>query len=147
MMIECVFCHQELEDLRYICPVCGNQDFMPSNPAEGSIADLDAMSKQVKAALHINQGFQLFREKRYDDATQELQKAIDVNPFNANAYSNIGCILIEQGDIHKSIPWFEKALEINPYLEGVSQTLRHVKALETIPEMQCIQERWWQFWK
>ena len=146
-MIECVKCHTQREDLRSICPACGNQEFLSSTLKQEGAAGLAAMNTQIQAALHINQGFQFFIAKQYDNATAELQQAIDINPFNANAYSNIGCILIEQGDIHKAVPWLEKALEINPYLEGVSEMLQQIKTLATIPEMRCVQERWWQFWK
>ena len=47
---------------------------------------------------------------RLDDAIQECQKAIEVDPEFGNPYNDIGAYLIEQGKHDEAIPWLERAL-------------------------------------
>ncbi len=46
---------------------------------------------------------------RLDEAIEECRKAIATDPSFGNPYNDIGCYLMEQGDMDGAIPWFEKA--------------------------------------
>ena len=54
-------------------------------------------------------------EGRLDDAIQECQKAIEVDPEFGNAYNDLGAYLIEQGKHDEAIPWLERALGAGRY--------------------------------
>ena len=47
---------------------------------------------------------------RFNDAIEECQKAIEVDPEFGNPYNDIGAYLIEQGKHDEAIPWLERAL-------------------------------------
>jgi Tfp pilus assembly protein PilF len=46
---------------------------------------------------------------RLDEAIEECRKAIATDPSFGNPYNDIGCYLMERGDMDAAIPWFEKA--------------------------------------
>jgi len=52
---------------------------------------------------------------RLDDAIEECQHAIQVDPEFGNPYNDIGAYLIEKGEFDEAIPWFEKALQARRY--------------------------------
>ena len=49
-----------------------------------------------------------------DDAIKFYEKAIDLNPNFADAYNNIGIVLLEMGQSDDAIKFYQKALEIEP---------------------------------
>jgi tetratricopeptide (TPR) repeat protein len=51
---------------------------------------------------------------KMDDAINELQEAIALEPNNAKLYSNLGMLYDSQGDLEKARVQYEKALEIDP---------------------------------
>jgi Tfp pilus assembly protein PilF len=52
---------------------------------------------------------------RIEDAIEECRKAIATDPSFGNPYNDIGCYLMEQGDLDAAIPWFEKAKKAPRY--------------------------------
>ena len=52
---------------------------------------------------------------RYDEAIQECEKAIQVDPEFGNPYNDIGAYLIEKGKLDEAIPWLEKATKARRY--------------------------------
>ena len=44
------------------------------------------------------------------------EKAIDLNPNFADAYNNIGIVLLEMGQFDDAIKFYEKAIDLNPSL-------------------------------
>jgi tetratricopeptide (TPR) repeat protein len=76
----------------------------------------------------VDRSSQLFQAGRYPEAIAELQEALKVNPMNAVAHGNMGCILLKQGKTPEAIPWLEKALQLDPNIEGVPAALAQAKA-------------------
>jgi Tfp pilus assembly protein PilF len=52
---------------------------------------------------------------RIDEAIEECRKAIATDPTFGNPYNDIGCYLMEQGEMDAAIPWFEKAKQAPRY--------------------------------
>jgi Tfp pilus assembly protein PilF len=52
---------------------------------------------------------------RVDEAIEECQKAIEIDPEFGNPYNDIGAYLIEKGQYDAAIPWFERAMQAKRY--------------------------------
>ena len=52
---------------------------------------------------------------RLDDAIEECERAIQVDPDFGNPYNDIGAYLIEKGEYDEAIPWFQKAMLARRY--------------------------------
>jgi superkiller protein 3 len=50
----------------------------------------------------------------FDQALEEYQKTIEINPDYAKGYYNIGSVFRQQKKMEEAIASFQKALEINP---------------------------------
>jgi Tfp pilus assembly protein PilF len=46
---------------------------------------------------------------RLDEAIEECRKAIATDPAFGNPYNDIGCYLMEQGNLDEAVSWFEQA--------------------------------------
>ena len=46
---------------------------------------------------------------RIDEAIEDCRRAIEVDPTFGNPYNDIGCYLLQKGDLEQAIPWLEKA--------------------------------------
>jgi tetratricopeptide (TPR) repeat protein len=92
------------------------------------------------AEAHTFLGWTYSFQGRYDDAIEECQRAIAVDPDFGNPYNDIGAYLIEEGRVEEAIPWLEKATRAPRYesrcfpyfnLGRVHEARRHyVKALD-----------------
>jgi tetratricopeptide (TPR) repeat protein len=124
----CRTCRKPVEDLRHNCPFCGGENFMSEDAGGGAPAMLHAMRQQAEAARHVDRGAQLFLGACPAEAEVEFQKAVALNPFNATAHGNLGHLLLRQGHFAAAIPMLEKALELNPLLEGATAALDEAKS-------------------
>lgn len=52
---------------------------------------------------------------RYEEAIEECQKAIEIDPDFGNPYNDIGAYLIELGRWEEAIPWLEQAITASRY--------------------------------
>jgi len=52
---------------------------------------------------------------RFDDAIEECRKAIATDPAFGNPYNDIGCYLMQKGDLEQAVPWFEQAKKAPRY--------------------------------
>ncbi|UCE64661.1 MAG: tetratricopeptide repeat protein [Nitrospirota bacterium] len=50
-----------------------------------------------------------------NEAIEECQRAITLDPDFGNPYNDIGAYLIELNQLDEAIPWFEKAMEAKRY--------------------------------
>lgn len=137
---ECLSCHGKVNALQNTCPHCGGTMFMQAGSGQDALSWLDTMEKQKAAAQHVDRGAQLILQGRYIEAEKELESAIKVNPMNATAHSNMGAIFHRQERFEDAIPWLEKALELNPHLEGVPEALTQVRA--ALEENQATKGSW-----
>jgi len=101
---------------------------MGSYSATDALAVLDAMQDMGKAREHVDRSAQLFAAGRLTEAITELQTALKMNPMNAVAHGNMGCVLLKQGKTSEAIPWLEKAVQLDPKIEGVPVALAQAKA-------------------
>ncbi len=67
------------------------------------------------AEAHTFLGWTYSFQGRYDDAIEECQRAIAVDPDFGNPYNDIGAYLIEEGRVEEAIPWLEKATRAPRY--------------------------------
>ncbi|MBI3953016.1 MAG: tetratricopeptide repeat protein [Chloroflexi bacterium] len=67
------------------------------------------------AEAHTFRGWTYSFLGRVDEAIQECQRAIEVDPDFGNPYNDIGAYLIEQDRLDEAIPWLEKALQARRY--------------------------------
>jgi tetratricopeptide (TPR) repeat protein len=67
------------------------------------------------AEAHTFLGWTYSFQRRYEDAIEECQKAIAVDPTFGNPYNDIGAYLIEMGRLDEAIPWLEKATRATRY--------------------------------
>jgi tetratricopeptide (TPR) repeat protein len=62
------------------------------------------------AEAHTYLGWVYSFLRLYDEAIEECQRAILVDPEFGNPYNDIGAYLIELGRLEEAIPWFERAV-------------------------------------
>ncbi|WP_051410946.1 tetratricopeptide repeat protein [Synechococcus sp. CC9616] len=66
------------------------------------------------ATQYFNQGVEKYEAGNYQGAIDDFNKAIEINPQDADAYNNRGGAKIELGDYQGAIDDWSKAIEINP---------------------------------
>ena len=70
--------------------------------------------KETDPAKLLSQGNSLFNKGQFDQSTAYFNKAIEVNPNDAEAYNNRGVVYDNKGQHDKAIADYDKAIEINP---------------------------------
>ncbi len=126
-MMKCLDCDADVPEGAYVCPKCGGASFLGSYAPEDAKTALDSMQDQLKAKEHVDRSAQLFLQDRLEEAIAELQAALQVAPLNPTAHGNMGAVLMKQGKPEEAIPWFEKALELNPGIEGGAAALAQAR--------------------
>ena len=64
---------------------------------------------------HLALGFVAFTRRRTDDAIEEFQRALDLNPNFAAAHGFLGCALAFDGRSEKAIDHIEQAIRMSPH--------------------------------
>lgn len=71
--------------------------------------------KPEDAGLHNNYALTLARDKKFDQAQAELQKAAELDPQNAGKYYyNLGALLVNAGQNEPASAAFKKAIDLQP---------------------------------
>lgn len=71
--------------------------------------------KPEDAGLHNNYALTLARDKKFDQAQAELQKAAELDPQNAGKYYyNLGALLVNAGQNEPAGAAFKKAIDLQP---------------------------------
>ena len=65
---------------------------------------------------YVNLGAMLLDSGRLDEALPCLQKAVELQPDDADALQNLGLVLYHKGRLDESLPWFQQAIACNPRL-------------------------------
>ncbi|HHT9127063.1 MAG TPA: tetratricopeptide repeat protein [Candidatus Brocadiia bacterium] len=101
------------------------------------------------AAYHFGMGVFHQKNDEFEEAVEEYNQVIKLDPDNAEVHINLGVIYKDKGDLDKAVEEYEKALAIDPGLEvghnnlGVvyfikenySEAIRHYqKAIEINPK-------------
>ena len=74
----------------------------------------EKLSISAKIGVQIALGNLLVAQKRFEDAEQAYNKAIELNPDDAAAYYNLGILLVDQKRFEDAEKAYNKAIELNP---------------------------------
>lgn len=69
---------------------------------------------QTTAQDWIDQGVSLYSQGKYNESIQSFEKAINLDPKNADAWYNKGVVLYNQRKFYDSLEAFNRAIEANP---------------------------------
>ena len=67
------------------------------------------------AEAYTFRGWAFSFEGRLDEAIEECRKAIATDPEFGNPYNDIGCYLMQKGDLDEAVGWFERAKQAPRY--------------------------------
>ncbi|HZI65420.1 MAG TPA: tetratricopeptide repeat protein [Thermoanaerobaculia bacterium] len=67
------------------------------------------------AEAYTFRGWALSFTGRLDEAIEECRKAIATDPGFGNPYNDIGCYLMQKGELDQAVPWFEQAKKATRY--------------------------------
>ncbi|MFZ3207692.1 MAG: tetratricopeptide repeat protein [Geobacteraceae bacterium] len=73
-----------------------------------------AMKSPAKVRPHQNLALYYGMQGRSDEARQELEKAISIEPRNFELHNNLGIIYRQQGDLDKAIREYQLVLQLEP---------------------------------
>ncbi len=63
----------------------------------------------------------------YDQSLKDCDEVIKRNPQHFGALSGYGLIYVRRGELERALEYFQRALEINPNLESVEQTIELIR--------------------
>lgn len=88
------------------------------------LINLVKFSGATKSAEYNKQGFILYKIESFNEAINQLNKSLQENPLNLEAYINLGFVYMHIEKIDESIKYFEKASKLvkedYSYFEDVS---------------------------
>ncbi len=87
--------------------------------AEGTGGDSQQLDEQAQALLEQGQ---------YSKVLPDCLKAVELDPELAEAYDNLGNVLIHSGQDEAAVAYFKKALELEPDYEDARTALRNLGA-------------------
>jgi len=122
-MKKCGSCGAEYRESISRCPKCGSRESFQLLTSDEALSYLDSRGNAVGSRDLVNKGVELFLQGRFQEAEVAYKQALEIFPENAVARGNIGHTLFAQGKIEEAIPWLEKALQLDPMLDGVPQAL------------------------
>jgi tetratricopeptide (TPR) repeat protein len=70
--------------------------------------------ESADAKTHLLKGYRLHRQKSYKEALAELNKAIEIDPRNAEAYYWRGRTLVDLGRLDQGVDDFKAAVKFKP---------------------------------
>jgi len=79
---------------------------------------------------HIEMGKFYFLNSRFDKAVEEFEKALEINPANAEAYYNIGLIKESANDPAQAKEMYSKALSIDADYKIAREKLNKLMGIE-----------------
>ncbi|MDT8071149.1 MAG: tetratricopeptide repeat protein [Terriglobia bacterium] len=81
--------------------------------APGGIVSTTSLKIPKKAEKEVDRGSKDFDDKKYQEARDHFQKAIDIYPSYDEAYNGLGATLVEMGDIGGAQKAFETSIQVN----------------------------------
>jgi tetratricopeptide (TPR) repeat protein/DNA-directed RNA polymerase subunit RPC12/RpoP len=141
----CGQCGQEVHVLAHACPTCGGQVTLVASIPQDELPGI--LSKQSEARALVDQSMPLMQQGRFAEAETILRRAQEINPYNACAFGNMGGVFFLQEKFAEAIPWLEKALSLDPTLEGIPGHLATAKQNTRHTKVAGSDKKWWQFWK
>ena len=77
--------------------------------------------------IHVLLGNAYFRTQRYQEAAQEYEKVIKLDPGRVDAYENLGVVYANQGDLHRAVYQWERLLGISPERKDIRDSISRAK--------------------
>jgi|GEM_PF-4706149 len=113
-------------------------------PAQAIQPRIDSLSKHPVRLIdssinYVKSGRDQFGKGNYDQAIKEFNRAIPLNPNNADAYSSLGRVYILLRYYDQAIANYRIALQINPNDLKIEQDLE--RALESQEKEQVIEKK------
>jgi tetratricopeptide (TPR) repeat protein len=65
----------------------------------------------------------------YDKSLRDCDEVMKRNPSHFGALAGYGQIYLRLGRPERALPYFERALAVNPNMDGVAQMIEEIKAL------------------
>jgi tetratricopeptide (TPR) repeat protein len=75
---------------------------------------MDKEEAEQELTVHFDNGRNLIKEKKLDEAMLEFEKDIKLNPSLSRSYFHIGLIFSMKGNFVKAIPNYEKSIKLDP---------------------------------
>lgn len=117
----CAKCNDPVHVLAHVCPCCGDRGTLVANISQDELTDI--LNKQAAARTLVDQSMAFMQQGQFDAAENVLRGAQGINPYNACAFGNMGGVYFLRGRFAEAIPWLEKALALDPTLEGIPEHL------------------------
>jgi adenylate cyclase len=76
-----------------------------------------ALNLKESAAAHRLLGQLYLPQRQYDLARRELERALELNPNDADSYADLGQVMLFAGRSEEAIQSFETALRFNPHMD------------------------------
>lgn len=115
---KCLECGSFYDLNRPACPKCGARESITSTSYEGILELLKSRKSQEEARDSVDEGARLLQQGDLQGARDAFEKALKINPNNPVAHSNLGALLCKMGSPGEGIPHLEKALDLDPRIEG-----------------------------
>jgi Tfp pilus assembly protein PilF len=74
-----------------------------------------SLEVEPTAEAYTFRGWAYSFQGRIDEAIEECRKAIATDPAFGNPYNDIGCYLMQKGELDEAVPWFEQAKKAPRY--------------------------------
>lgn len=74
-----------------------------------------SLELEPTAEAYTFRGWAYSFQGRIDEAIEECRKAIATDPAFGNPYNDIGCYLMQKGELDEAVPWFEQAKKAPRY--------------------------------
>ncbi len=82
------------------------------------------------AAFYLTEGMNFLHVGNYDEAVHAWRRALDMDPRNAAAANDIGIAIMFQKHPAAAVPWFQKAIALDPTLQIAQNNLAWVRQEE-----------------
>ncbi len=91
-----------------------------------ALAGIDALLARAPdfAEAYNQRAIMHFRQKRFDRAVADCQKALELNPYHFGAQAGLGQCYMQMRRHRAALKAFRAALRLNPRMEGVAETIR-----------------------
>jgi tetratricopeptide (TPR) repeat protein len=63
----------------------------------------------------------------FDQSLKDCDEVIERNPSHFGALSGYGLIYTAKGELEKALSYFERAIQINPNMPGVQQSIEMIQ--------------------
>ncbi len=96
--------------------------------AQQLLAALPDAERKVKSTKHINAGVDLQSRQLYDQALDEYNLALQLDPNNASILVNLGTAYQAKGDFANAISKYQQALQLDPNNAAAKQGIQTATA-------------------